>query len=54
MRDVPEATPLLAVENLMKNFPVRGGIFGRAVAQVHAVDGVVPSDHYGVFAELRY
>ena len=32
--------PLLAVENLVKHFPVRGGIFGRAIAQVHAVDGV--------------
>ena len=34
------SAPLLAVENLVKHFPVRGGIFGRASAQVHAVDGV--------------
>jgi oligopeptide/dipeptide ABC transporter ATP-binding protein len=42
MRDAaaPDAAPLLAVENLVKNFPVRGGVFGRTVAQVHAVDGV--------------
>jgi oligopeptide transport system ATP-binding protein len=32
--------PLLAVENLVKHFPVRGRVFGRASAQVHAVDGV--------------
>ncbi len=32
--------PLLAVENLVKHFPVRGGVFGRARGQVHAVDGV--------------
>src|ERR1044072_8661016 len=32
--------PLLVVENLVKYFPVRGGVFGRASAQVHAVDGV--------------
>ena len=32
--------PLLAVENLVKRFPVRGGPFGRAKDFVHAVDGV--------------
>ena len=31
-------TPLVRVENLVKHFPVGGGLFGRAV--VHAVDGV--------------
>ncbi len=31
---------LLAVENLVKHFPVRGGVFGRTTAHVHAVDGV--------------
>ena len=39
-RDPADRAPLLAVENLVKHFPVRGGIFGRAIAQVHAVDGV--------------
>ena len=32
--------PLLNVDNLVKNFPVKGGLFGREVARVHAVDGV--------------
>lgn len=32
--------PLLRVNDLVKNFPVKGGILGRAVDQVHAVDGV--------------
>ncbi len=32
--------PLLRVENLVKNFPITGGLFGRVVDQVHAVDGV--------------
>jgi peptide/nickel transport system ATP-binding protein/oligopeptide transport system ATP-binding protein len=40
MGDASDAAPLLAVENLVKHFPVRGGIFGRTVARVHAVDGV--------------
>ncbi len=35
-----ERAPLLAVESLVKHFPVRGGLFGRAIAHVHAVDGV--------------
>ena len=33
-------TPLLSVRNLKKHFPIKGGIFGREVARVHAVDGV--------------
>ena len=32
--------PLLRVENLVKHFPVRGGLFSRQVDRVHAVDGV--------------
>jgi oligopeptide transport system ATP-binding protein len=32
--------PLLRVNALVKNFPVKGGILGRAVDHVHAVDGV--------------
>src|SRR6186997_2324919 len=31
---------LLKVRNLVKQFPVRGGIFKREVERVHAVDGV--------------
>jgi oligopeptide transport system ATP-binding protein len=32
--------PLLRVENLVKHFPVKGGMFSRTVDKVHAVDGV--------------
>jgi peptide/nickel transport system ATP-binding protein len=32
--------PLLEVNALKKHFPIRGGLFGRATARVHAVDGV--------------
>jgi len=34
------ATPLLEVKNLRKHFPIKGGILGRTVARVHAVDDV--------------
>ncbi|MBL8340170.1 MAG: dipeptide ABC transporter ATP-binding protein [Rubrivivax sp.] len=34
------STPLLEVDNLVKHFPVRGGILQREVGRVHAVDGV--------------
>jgi oligopeptide/dipeptide ABC transporter ATP-binding protein len=40
----PEVTggeaPLLVATNLVKDFPIRGGVFGRAVGQVSAVAGV--------------
>lgn len=32
--------PLLRIKNLEKLFPVRSGLLGRVVSQVHAVDGV--------------
>ncbi|MBM3353953.1 MAG: dipeptide ABC transporter ATP-binding protein [Betaproteobacteria bacterium] len=32
--------PLLEVEDLVKHFPVKGGLFGREVDRVHAVNGV--------------
>ncbi len=32
--------PLLRVENLVKLFPVKKGVFGKVVGHVHAVDGV--------------
>jgi oligopeptide transport system ATP-binding protein len=35
-----EARPLLEVTDLVKHYPVRGGILRRRVATVHAVDGV--------------
>ena len=34
------AEPLLSVRNLVKYFPIKGGLFSREVARVHAVDGV--------------
>jgi ABC-type glutathione transport system ATPase component len=34
------STPLLQVKNLVKRFPIRGGVLQRTVDQVHAVDGV--------------
>ncbi|HEV8672418.1 MAG TPA: dipeptide ABC transporter ATP-binding protein [Methylomirabilota bacterium] len=34
------AEPLLRVQNLVKHFPIKGGLFSREVARVHAVDGV--------------
>jgi len=33
-------TPLLKVQNLVKRFPIKGGLFSRVVDHVHAVDGV--------------
>jgi oligopeptide transport system ATP-binding protein len=33
-------SPLLSVKNLVKRFPIRGGLMQRVVDQVHAVDGV--------------
>jgi oligopeptide transport system ATP-binding protein len=32
--------PLLKVQNLVKQFPIKGGLLGREVGRVHAVDGV--------------
>ena len=32
--------PLLKVQNLVKNFAIKGGLLSREVAKVHAVDGV--------------
>ncbi len=32
--------PLLKVQNLVKHFPIKGGLLGREVDRVHAVDGV--------------
>ncbi len=34
------AQPLLEVRDLQKHFPIRGGLFGRSVARVRAVDGI--------------
>src|SRR6187402_3942706 len=32
--------PLLRVRDLVKHFPIKGGVFSRQVDKVHAVDGV--------------
>ena len=41
MSAVPDAaTPLLRVDNLVKQFPIKGGLLQREVGRVHAVDGV--------------
>ena len=32
--------PLLKVENLVKHFPITGGLLGRVIDKVHAVDGI--------------
>jgi len=32
--------PLLRVKNLVKQFPIKGGLLSREVARVHAIDGV--------------
>ena len=34
------SAPLLKVNNLVKHFPIKGGIFGRVSETVHAVEGV--------------
>jgi oligopeptide transport system ATP-binding protein len=37
---VAASGPLLRVENLVKHFPIKGGLLSRTVDRVHAVDGV--------------
>jgi oligopeptide transport system ATP-binding protein len=47
--------PLLKVRNLVKHFPIHGGLLRREVARVHAVDGVSfdlqPGETLGVVGE---
>jgi len=40
MNQESDNSTLLEIENLKMHFPVRGGIFGRKIGSVHAVDGV--------------
>lgn len=35
-----ESKPMIRVENLVKHFPKRGGVFNQVIAKVHAVNGV--------------
>jgi oligopeptide transport system ATP-binding protein len=48
-------TPLLQVKDLVKQFPIRGGLLQRVVDRVHAVDGVSfdlqPGETLGVVGE---
>jgi oligopeptide transport system ATP-binding protein len=50
-----DAAPLLALEGLVKHFPIRRGVFGRAHGAVRAVDGVdltlAPGETLGVVGE---
>ena len=47
--------PLLRVKDLVKQFPIKGGLFSRTVDKVHAVDGVsfelAPGETLGVVGE---
>jgi len=48
-------TPLVEVRDLVKHFPVRGGIFQRQVAALKAVDGITfdinPGEVLGLVGE---
>lgn len=41
------AEPLVQIENLVKTFPITGGLFGSVKARVHAVNGVTLSIQQG-------
>src|ERR671934_1000427 len=52
---MPMAQPLLRVNGLKKYFPIRGGLFSREIARVHAVDDVsfeiLPGETLGLVGE---
>ena len=49
------AEPLLRVNNLVKNFIIKGGVFSREVERVHAVNGIsfdlAPGETLGLVGE---
>ena len=51
----PEPAPLVAVENLIKHFPIMRGVFRRRVGSVQAVDGldfaIYPRETLGLVGE---
>jgi oligopeptide transport system ATP-binding protein len=51
----PPTTPLLSVQGLKKHYAIRGGVLGRQVGRVHAVDGVsfdiMPGETLGMVGE---
>ncbi len=51
-----EVEPLVKVRNLVKHFPIHGGILMRQVGAVHAVDGIsfdiFPGETFGLVGEL--
>lgn len=40
MQDEARREPIIVVRDLVKHFPINGGLFGKVVQRVHAVDGV--------------
>ncbi len=55
LADAAQPAPLLTVKNLVKHFPIKGGLLARTVDKVHAVDGVsfdlAPGETLGVVGE---
>ncbi|MCI4346559.1 MAG: ATP-binding cassette domain-containing protein, partial [Thermoplasmata archaeon] len=47
MQSEPNSDILIAVRNLRKYFPIRGGIFSSHIGDVRAVDGVSFDVHRG-------
>jgi oligopeptide transport system ATP-binding protein len=55
LAEAAQPAPLLTVKNLVKHFPIKGGLLARTVDKVHAVDGVsfdlAPGETLGVVGE---